>query len=83
MRGEGGNKMATQAISPTPQMAKQQIQDQKCRIWGKDANARVTVCSKLADGPYVAVTWSWADLGKTAISLPIPQQRVFARNLFN
>jgi hypothetical protein len=47
----GGYKMATQAILPPPQAADS---GPKAVYLGKDANMRVTVCSKFAVGPYVA-----------------------------
>jgi hypothetical protein len=43
--------MATQAILPPPQAADS---GSKVAYLGKAANPRVTVCSKVADGPYVA-----------------------------
>jgi hypothetical protein len=47
----GGYKMATQAILAPPQAA---YSSPKAAYLGKDANTHVTVCSKVAVGPYVA-----------------------------
>ena len=47
----GGYKMATQAILAPPQAADS---GPKAAYLGKDANTHVTVCSKVAVGPYVA-----------------------------
>jgi hypothetical protein len=81
MWGGGGFKMATQAILPPPQVA--------------DSGPKVAFLGQIRG----STTWWWVSKSpmnhmwqscdyariqcKTAISLLIPQQRVFVRNLFN
>jgi hypothetical protein len=81
MWGGGGYKMATQAILPPPKDA-----DSGPKVASLGLTPGYTTWRCVPKSPKDHM-WQSRDYArvwcKTAISLPIPQRRIFARNLFN